>query len=134
MTRRILHLLALVALVLAGPARGLVLAGAPPVVCCCCDEPDQPDTELGPCGMPKCPARSPSGTNCGVQAPVLAAVRVQQSTQKARAAARRLEPAPWPGGMALVRFRSADIAAAPAHGPPFRRFADPQAGLRQFRI
>ncbi|BDU74064.1 hypothetical protein [Mesoterricola silvestris] len=139
MVRRLLHLVALIALVLAGPAQGLLMAGAQPAACCCCGgEAGEPS----PCGMPKAPCGSPRtpcapqcpgpGTSRTVQAPVALVARVRAA--QVRAAAPRKEPAPWPATLLRAQGPAPFLASAPAHAPPLPLRRDSQATLSQFRI
>jgi hypothetical protein len=131
MVRRLLHLIALLALVLSGPAQGLLMAGAPPAACCCCGGEAQ---DPSPCGMPKAPCapRCPSGASLSTVAPVTQVSRTRAA--QTRKAAPRKEPAPWPAAAVRAGRRSAFLEAAPAHAPPLPPRRDPQAALSQFRI
>jgi hypothetical protein len=131
MARRLLHLIALVVLVLAGPAQGMFAPAPPPT--CCCGEADTPGQDRGPCGMPKgpCAPRCPTGAAQATLAPAVTVTAVQ-AAQKRRAAPRR-ESAPWPSTYA-VRLPAAPAPANLFRGPPPLRFRDPQAGFSQFRI
>ena len=132
MARRFLHFLALVLLVLTGPAQGLFTSEAPQR-CCCCGEAPEPGSDRGPCGMPTCPPTRcpPTGASLTAQAPVLLASRVRIAQVRLREP--RREPSPWPPRAAMTP-RAASAGPARAHGPPLRRFGDPQAELRTFRI
>jgi len=131
MVRHLLNLIALLALVLSGPAQGLLVAGAPPAACCCCGGEAQ---DPSPCGMPEAPCapRCPTGASQSTPAPAVLASRVRAA--QARKASPRKEPAPWPAFAVRSEGRTAFLEAAPAHAPPLPGRRDPQAELSQFRI
>ncbi len=131
MVRRLLHLLALLALVLSGPAQGLLVAAAPAASCCCGGSAEDPS----PCGMPKgpCAPRCPTGPSQSAPAAPAALVSRARAAQVRKAAPRK-EPAPWPAFAAQTRVRRAFLEAAPSHAPPLPPRRDPQAKLSQFRI
>jgi len=134
MVRRVLHLIALVLLVLSGPAQGMVMAGVPHPGCCC-GEAEGAGGDLGPCGMPKapCPPQCPrSGASQGLQAPMVRTARVQVAD--ARETAPRREPAPWPAVVAAAGCPEVPAVALGSPSPPRGRLGDLQAGLCQFRI
>ena len=132
MARRVIHFIALVVLVLGGPARAMFGADAPRAVCCCGEA--NPGQDLGPCGMPKAPCapRCPhSGASQAIQAPILRTAEVQAA--RIREAGPRREPAPWPAAIAAARTFTAPASVPASHGPPGIP-RDLQAGLCQFRI
>ena len=134
MARRLLHLIALLLLVLSGPAQGMVLAGVPHPACCC-GEAMGAAGDLGPCGMPKapCPPQCPrSGAAQGLQAPAVLTAKVHAADL--REAAQRREPAPWPAAYAVAGSLEMPASPLASHSPPRGRPGDLQAGLCQFRI
>jgi len=135
MVRRILPFLAVLVLVLAGPARELLGAWAPQASCCC-GEAGDPGEGTGPCGMPKapcsprCPHSAPGQT---FQAPAARTAIVETAQRRS---ARRREPVPCPAlrAQATTRTSAGPVQAARGWPPPPWPGEDPQAGLGQFRI
>ncbi|MBP1627999.1 MAG: hypothetical protein H6Q00_2474 [Holophagaceae bacterium] len=124
--RRILHLLALLALILVGSVPEVRLEAAPEPPPCCCGE-------GGGCGMP---SRAPSPSPCSTQVPVtLVAVPPTSTPEQASPAEVRKESLPWPASVAKFRPSSME-AGAPIRGPSALTPSPPdrQAQLSTFRI
>ena len=93
--RRILHLLALLALILVGSVPGLRMEAATAPTSSCCGA-----SGCG-CGMP---AKGPNSSTCQTQVAVtLTAAPQLKAQEQTRQADVRREPVPWPRSVVAVR-------------------------------